>query len=98
MQRSRGPSTCLVPPSNRDTGGAIHYLAYFAAPVAPADDLARRVAAFAREVGAAATLVEDGRPWIGMEACLEIWPLTEAEVARFRAEFAPARDAEIPFL
>lgn len=79
-------------------GDAFSYSAFFDSLLDPEDALVQRIKAFAEKEQARATLVHSGAPLVGVVCRVDLDPLTAEAVLSFRAEFAPQRDSEIPYL
>jgi hypothetical protein len=79
-------------------GDAFSYSAFFDSLLNLEDALVQRIKAFAEKNQARATLVHSGAPLVGVVCRVDLDPLTAEAVLSFRAEFAPQRDSEIPYL
>lgn len=79
-------------------GDAFSYSAFFDSLLNLEDELVQRIKAFAKQQQARATLVHGGGPFVGVVCHVHLDPLTAEAVRVFRAEFAPTRDSDIPYL
>ncbi len=79
-------------------GDAFTYSAYFDSLLNLEDAVVERIKAFAEEQQAHAILVHSGSPFTGVVCHVRLEPLAQVAIRRFRAEFLPSRESEIPYL
>lgn len=84
--------------TSRKVTSGVDYSAFFREQLTYTGEIVTRIAAFAADLGARATLVLDGAPFLGMSCHVAFDTLKKDEVARFEAEFHPDRSSAIPYL